>query len=372
MKPRLPTYPQNRNLRRRDEASKNSKKDIVHRTASDQGVVKLLYLWKLNIPKEKCNKLPGAESAVRQDAARDAMVDKVVSSTLAVTGIIGTVLSFTPFAPIGLSMVGASALGMAAWKSFRGSYEGGEAGAAAGIASAGINYALNKASLGAVSVNLSYSYAGGFGAGVSYNEKSGFGVSAGVSLMYTENFGKGDVRGSHGWQAQVGPLEVNYDNLSGYSASLQAASAMFGDTPLKMTSSLTWSEQNGFNGSVSYNILNEEQMAKEAAKGAQKNQGNLFLNIMDGLGYNLGGREGEPTLLDNITGAFSGAWNTIKGVGNWIGNTASSAFNSVSNFVSNAYNKLFGPKQYVMMPVMEGMGGQSPGGGVSMTLPGRR
>ncbi|EMO57505.1 hypothetical protein LEP1GSC161_3107 [Leptospira santarosai str. CBC1416] len=132
-----------------------------------------------------------------------------------------------------------------------------------------------------------------------------------------------------------------------------------------MTSSLTWSEQNGFNGSVSYNILNEEQMAKEAAKGAQKNQGNLFLNIMDGLGYNLGGREGEPTLLDNITGAFSGAWNTIKGVGNWIGNTASSAFNSVSNFVSNAYNKLFGPKQYVMMPVMEGMGGQSPGGGVS-------
>ncbi|WP_210415397.1 hypothetical protein, partial [Leptospira gomenensis] len=44
---------------------------------------------------------------------------------------------------------------------------------------------------GAVQVNLSYSYAGGFGAGVnvgggglgagvSYNEKSGFGVSAGI------------------------------------------------------------------------------------------------------------------------------------------------------------------------------------------------
>ncbi|MDI7219478.1 hypothetical protein QMN07_18495 [Leptospira santarosai] len=160
--------------------------------------------------------------------ANDAMVDKVVSTTLAVTGIIGTVLSFTPFAPIGLSMVGASALGMAAWKSFREAYEGGAAGAAAGIASTG--------------------------------------------------------------------REVNYDNLSGYSASLQAASAMFGDTPLKMTSSLTWSEQNGFNGSVSYNILTKEQLAKEAAKaaqkGAQQNQGNLFLNIMDGIGFNLGGREG--------------------------------------------------------------------------------
>ncbi|WP_246813522.1 polymorphic toxin-type HINT domain-containing protein [Leptospira gomenensis] len=193
-------------------------------------------------------------------------------------------------------------------------------------------------------MNLSYSYAGGFGAGVnvgggglgagvSYNEKSGFGVSAGimgngVSLMYTENFGKGDVRASHGWQAQVGGLEVNYDNLSGYSASFQAASAMFGN--LKISTALTWSEQNGFNGSASYNFLSKEQMAKEAAKGAQKNQGNLFLNIMDGLGYNLGGREGEPTLLDNITGAFSGAWNTVKGAGNWIGNKASSAWDGIT------------------------------------------
>ncbi|MDV6235841.1 hypothetical protein CH379_009405 [Leptospira ellisii] len=142
------------------------------------------------------------------------------------------------------------------------------------------------------------------------------GVAAdGVSLMYTENFGKGDVRASHGWQAQLGALEVNYDNLSGYSASLRAASAMFGDTNLKMTSSLTWSEENGFNGSISYNLLTKEQMAKEAAKNAQKNtqqnQGNLFLNIMDGLGYNLGGREGEPTLWDNIQGAFSGAWHQL-------------------------------------------------------------
>ncbi|WP_246057371.1 hypothetical protein [Leptospira gomenensis] len=210
-------------------------------------------------------------------------------------------------------------------------------------------------------MNLSYSYAGGFGAGVnvgggglgagvSYNEKSGFGVSAGimgngVSLMYTENFGKGDVRASHGWQAQVGGLEVNYDNLSGYSASFQAASAMFGN--LKISTALTWSEQNGFNGSASYNFLSKEQMAKEAAKGAQKNQGNLFLNIMDGLGYNLGGREGEPTLLDNITGAFSGAWNTVKGAGNWIGNKASSAWDGITG--------LFGgkkPQQVVMMPAM--------------------
>ncbi len=90
---------------------------------------------------------------------------------------------------------------------------------------------------------------------------------------------------------------------------------MFGDTPLKMTSSLTWSDQNGFNRSVSYNLLTEEQLDKEAAKaaqkGAQQNQGNLFLNIMDGLGYNLGGRESEPTVWNDITGAFTKAWDQI-------------------------------------------------------------
>ncbi|EQA72817.1 hypothetical protein [Leptospira noguchii] len=55
--------------------------------------------------------------------ANDAMVDKVVSTTLAVTGIIETVLSFTPFAPVsaaGATMAVTSALGMAAQKSFRG------------------------------------------------------------------------------------------------------------------------------------------------------------------------------------------------------------------------------------------------------------
>nr|WP_100764726.1 hypothetical protein [Leptospira ellisii]PJZ93984.1 hypothetical protein CH379_05010 [Leptospira ellisii] len=299
--------------------------------------------------------------------ANDAMLDKVVSTTLAVTGIIGTILSFVPFPPVaaaGATMAIGSAIGMAAWKSFRGTYEGGAAGAMAGVASAGINYALDKASLGAVNVNLSYSYAGGFGvgvnvgeglaAGVSYNEKSGFGVSAGiaangVSLMYTENFGKGDVRASHGWQAQVGGLEVSYDNLSGYSASFQAASAMFGDTNLKMTSSLTWSEQNGFNGSISYNLLTKEQMAKEAAKNAQKNtqqnQGNLFLNIMDGLGYNLGGREGEPTLWDNIQGAFSGAWhqltNPLETLGN-IGNGFSKLGKGLAGLASGAWDGISG------------------------------
>ncbi|WP_246057370.1 hypothetical protein [Leptospira gomenensis] len=315
--------------------------------------------------------------------ANDAMLDKVVSTTLAVTGIIGTILSFVPFPPVaaaGATMAIGSAIGMAAWKSFRGTYEGGAAGAMAGVASAGINYALEKASLGAVNVNLSYSYAGGFGvgvnvgaglaAGVSYNEKSGFGVSAGVagngvSLMYTENFGKGDVRASHGWQAQLGGLEVSYDNLSGYSASFQAASTMFGDTNLKMTSSLTWSEQNGFNGSISYNFLTKEQMAKEAAKHAQKNtqqnQGNLFLNIMDGLGYNLGGREGEPTLWDNIQGAFTGAWhqltNPLETLGN-IGNGFRKLGKGLAGLASDAWDGISGlfggkkPDQVVMMPAM--------------------
>lgn len=187
------------------------------------------------------------------------------------------------------------------------------------------------------------------------------GIAAnGVSLIYTENFGKGDVRGSHGWQAQVSGLEVSYDNLAGYSASFQAASAMFDDTNLRITSSLTWSEKNGFNGSASYNFLSDEDMAKEAAKdaqkGAQKNQGNLFLNIMDGLGFNLGGQEGKATVWDNIKGAFSGAWNqitnpmeTLKAIGNGfsklgkgIAGLASSAWDSVSGFVSETYNKMFG------------------------------
>ncbi|WP_167883483.1 hypothetical protein, partial [Leptospira gomenensis] len=50
---------------------------------------------------------------------------------------------------------------------------------------------------------------------------------------------------------------------------------------------------------------------------------------------------------DNITGAFSGAWNTVKGAGNWIGNKASSAWDGITG--------LFGgkkPQQVVMMPAM--------------------
>ncbi|TGM99647.1 hypothetical protein EHR03_14050, partial [Leptospira mayottensis] len=37
--------------------------------------------------------------------ANDAVLDKVVTTTLAVTGIVGAILTFTPFAPIGVSLM---------------------------------------------------------------------------------------------------------------------------------------------------------------------------------------------------------------------------------------------------------------------------
>ncbi|WP_246813521.1 hypothetical protein [Leptospira gomenensis] len=310
----------------------------------------------------------------------DAIVDKVVSTTLAVAGIVGTILSFTPLAPIGAALVVGSTLGLAAWKSFRGAYEGGGAGALAGIASAGINFGLNKLTGGAVSVNLSYSYAGGFGAGVNvggaglaagvnYNEKTGYGVSAGVasgdfSLMYTESYGRGDKRASHGWSTKVGGLNVSYDNLDGYSASLQAASAMFGTEfgAIGVESALTWSDKSGFNGSADIKMMDHEQYQKYQ-KGQQEkaaatkdawNQ-NMFLGVLEGMGIAVANRPGRNTILDDISEAFGGAASTIWGGLKGIGNAIAGGYDAVSNFIKDRWNRAFGPKQVFMGPVMGGV-----------------
>ncbi|EQA61365.1 hypothetical protein LEP1GSC062_1965, partial [Leptospira alexanderi serovar Manhao 3 str. L 60] len=63
--------------------------------------------------------------------ANDAALDKVVTTTLAVAGIIGGLLTFVPFPPaqaLGVGLMVMSAVGTAGWEAFRGAYEGGSAG----------------------------------------------------------------------------------------------------------------------------------------------------------------------------------------------------------------------------------------------------
>ncbi|WP_341476299.1 hypothetical protein [Leptospira ellisii] len=269
--------------------------------------------------------------------ANDAIVDKIVTTTLAVVGIVGAILSFTPLAPIGVGMMAISAVGTMAWKSFRGAYEGGAAGMAAGMVSGAINAALEKPTAGMLSVNLSYSYEGGFGAGVdvgtpsswkvggslglNYNSKTGaWGASAGVKiglgsqnaagdftksagLTYNRNnIGRDDQ--SSGWNAELsgpfndagtkGSMSLTYDTKVGYGASVGFTSE-FG--PLSVTPSWSISQKTGLNSDIQYGFSSDIFSSDENPEHAAANR-NLFGEILNGMGAAFGAMRLQDQLIE--------------------------------------------------------------------------
>ncbi|EMO62067.1 hypothetical protein LEP1GSC133_3646 [Leptospira borgpetersenii serovar Pomona str. 200901868] len=293
--------------------------------------------------------------------ANDAVLDKVVTTTLAVTGIVGAILTFTPFAPIGVGLMAISAIGTTGWKSFRGAYEGGAAGMAAGVVSGIANSALDYATEGVVGVNLSYSYANGFGAGVSigtdnktqlggsiglnYNAKSGsWGATAGLKVglggtdsqgnysnwvdagVHVNNIGResqsqgvsANIRGQYNEKKGLnGSLGLSYDTKAGYGATIGLTSSL---GPVNVTPSWTVSEYGGLSSDVQYgfdrNLFNRTNNPDHSAANR-----NLLSDIFDGLsGLVSGVGRGVKSAWDGMAGAVGGlngenlsnGWNAIK------------------------------------------------------------
>ncbi|EMM74737.1 hypothetical protein LEP1GSC038_3395 [Leptospira weilii str. 2006001855] len=287
--------------------------------------------------------------------ANDAVVDKVVTTTLAAVGIIGAVLSFTPAAPVGVALLAVSALGTAGWKTFRGAYEGGAAGMLAGAVSGVVNSVLDAETNGMISVNLSYSYANGFGAGVSvgtdnktelggsiglnYNSKSGaWGASVGLKVGLGQqtkdgysnwaevgynrnNIGRdnqssgvsANIRGQYDEKNGLnGSLGLSYDTKAGYGATIGLTS-MF-NSGVSITPSWTVSEYGGLSSDVQYgfskNLLGNifEQATNPNHASANRN---LLKDIFNGFGAALSGLNGE-----NLANGWNGIKNALFGGGN--------------------------------------------------------
>ncbi|EMO62299.1 hypothetical protein LEP1GSC133_3623 [Leptospira borgpetersenii serovar Pomona str. 200901868] len=294
--------------------------------------------------------------------ANDAVLDKVVTTTLAVTGIVGAILTFTPFAPIGVGLMAISAIGTTGWKSFRGAYEGGAAGMAAGVVSGIANSALDYATEGVVGVNLSYSYANGFrkrevsigtdnktqlggSIGLNYNAKSGsWGATAGLKVglggtdsqgnysnwvdagVHVNNIGResqsqgvsANIRGQYNEKKGLnGSLGLSYDTKAGYGATIGLTSSL---GPVNVTPSWTVSEYGGLSSDVQYgfnrNLFNRTNNPDHSAANR-----NLLSDIFDGLsGLVSGVGRGAQSAWDGMAGAVGGlngenlsnGWNAIK------------------------------------------------------------
>ncbi|MDL5247499.1 polymorphic toxin-type HINT domain-containing protein [Leptospira weilii] len=298
--------------------------------------------------------------------ANDAVVDKVVTTTLAVTGIVGAILSFTPLAPIGVGLMAVSALGTAGWKTFRGAYEGGSAGMLAGAVSGIANSALDATTNGIVGVNLSYSYANGFGAGVSigtdnktelggsiglnYNSKSGaWGATAGlkVGLGGTDNQGNysnwaevgynrnnigrdnqssgvsANIRGQYNEkQGLSGSLGLSYDTKAGYGATIGLTSG-FG--PVSVTPSWTVSEYGGFSSDVQYGV-NKNLLGNIFEQATNPNHASANRNLLDDIWNGMG------AVVSGIGAVGKSAWESAMGaVGGINGENLANGWNGIKN-----------------------------------------
>ncbi|MCT8335633.1 polymorphic toxin-type HINT domain-containing protein, partial [Leptospira sp. 85282-16] len=173
---------------------------------------------------------------------------------------------------------GASLLVLAAYKAVQGAYAGGVLGAAAGaitgLAAGGPMFGAN--------LEMSYSYADGFGASVGAGVK---GVTVGVSYSDQAGFGASISAG-------VGPLSVgiNYSQQGGFGTSV-------GFKTGNIQVGLSYSEQDGFSGQIG------------AAGGGMR--GGLNYSKADGLGVYAGKMLGQGA-LSNTTSAEVG-WNREKG-----------------------------------------------------------
>ncbi|EMJ94726.1 hypothetical protein LEP1GSC194_1672 [Leptospira alstonii serovar Sichuan str. 79601] len=233
-------------------------------------------------------------------------------------------------------------------------------------------------------MNMSYSYANGFGVGINigtpndmqvggsvglnYNAKSGaWGASAGLKVGFGKdaegnysnwvdvgynrnNIGRdnqssgvsANIRGQYNEKRGLsGSLGLSYDTKAGYGASIGLTSS-FG--PVSVTPSWSYSEYGGLSSDVQYgfnkNLFNQTNNQNHASANR-----NLLDDILNGIGGLVGG----------IGRGAKSAWDGLSG-----------ALDSVGNFLSKAYDKIFGSKMYPMMVVGEGIGGEgSSGNGVS-------
>ncbi|WP_207761506.1 polymorphic toxin-type HINT domain-containing protein [Leptospira perolatii] len=193
---------------------------------------------------------------------------------------------------------GASLLALAAYNAIQGAYDGGALGAIAGAASAYSSM---------TGVDVSYSYADGFGAnvglsvgkvgtlGLSYSEQAGFGASASVKLgsvfsagvNYTQNGGFGvdlGITASRGALQGTG-LNLSYNEQNGFGAGLSYTKSMA--SGVKGTGSLSWSDGGGFTGGInaSYNKVYQETPTSKVQTSTLT--GGLTFNEFDGFGGSL-------------------------------------------------------------------------------------
>ncbi|URD70536.1 hypothetical protein LIX26_03190 [Leptospira borgpetersenii] len=212
-----------------------------------------------------------------------------------------------------------------------------------------------------VGVNLSYSYANGFGAGVNigtdnktqlggsiglnYNAKSGsWGATAGLKVglggtdsqgnysnwvdagVHVNNIGResqsqgvsANIRGQYNEKKGLnGSLGLSYDTASGYGATIGLTSSL---GPVSVTPSWTVSEYGGLSSDVQYgfdrNLFNRTNNPDHSAANR-----NLLSDIFDGLsGLVSGVGRGAQSAWDGMAGAVGGlngenlsnGWNAIK------------------------------------------------------------
>ncbi|WP_438266269.1 TIGR04388 family protein [Leptospira kirschneri] len=154
---------------------------------------------------------------------------------------------------------GMSLVALAGYNVVKGAVEGGVLGALAGVANVGNAY-LSTYTLGAVSYNLSYSYADGFGASVGGGLKIANGLGVGATLSYNENQGFG---GSVGFQAGTSALSFNaglsYSQRDGISANAGIGVGLGGKKPTgSLNLGVSYNRQDGLGTSVGISSNNNK------------------------------------------------------------------------------------------------------------------
>lgn len=211
-----------------------------------------------------------------QKAHRERIVDTAVTVAIVAVTVVGTIVAGPAGTAFGAYLYGA----YSAYKAERAYQAGGEKGALLSVGSSAINFATGSyATGGGYSVNMSYTYADGYGAsvgystggtggfnlGVSYSQKDGFGVYGGVELgqgfsiggRVTERGGFGVNAGyttSLGSSGATGALKVGYNfdkdgNPQGWNTEVGIQSKETAGQP-RWNGALTYDSTNGYGGRI--------------------------------------------------------------------------------------------------------------------------
>ncbi|EQA64311.1 hypothetical protein LEP1GSC062_2013 [Leptospira alexanderi serovar Manhao 3 str. L 60] len=245
-------------------------------------------------------------------AQHDQVIDFVITTGLAAA-------SFIP----GAAVVTVPAL--IAYKASRGAYEGGAAGMAAGAVSGAINTVTNDAG---ISVNLGYSYAGGFSAGIStsgsgvllggeYSEKNGFGVSLGYGFSngldlkagISQRGGKTYSVSTSGKNAPVSlSYSLNITNEGEHTNSFGVSVRLPGTGEFSnVAGHFNYNDHSGLSSDVSYTFGKDSDIRTPEQKKADAARNNLLDNIFNGLGAAVSGiGRGAKSAWESVSGLFGG------------------------------------------------------------------